>query len=181
MTCPECGSTNVTTTPGTLPVCRDCDWTGWEQNAASPRLEYLRSQIKAERISYSELAELQSLADKIDPHDVELLEWAGVSEEEAMARVGALPGTRLCAGPHTWLLIRRYTGIEDFDVKSVIDAETGDEIALDSLQPTERRPINLVVSDDRNSDSYDGVQEEYLECKYCPAQIMGDIVGDIEQ
>lgn len=44
------------------------------------RLEYLRSQIDAECISYGELAELQDLADQIDPGDVQLLEWAGVSE-----------------------------------------------------------------------------------------------------
>lgn len=29
-TCPECGSSDVTSTPGTLPVCRSCDWTGWD-------------------------------------------------------------------------------------------------------------------------------------------------------
>ena len=46
------------------------------------RLEYLRSQIHAECISYGEIAELQSLADYIDPGDVELLEWAGVSEPD---------------------------------------------------------------------------------------------------
>jgi hypothetical protein len=44
------------------------------------RLEYLRSQIRAECIGYSELAELQGLAEFIDPGDVELLEWAGVPE-----------------------------------------------------------------------------------------------------
>lgn len=44
------------------------------------RLEYLRGEIRAERISYGEIAELQSLAEHIDPDDVELLEWAGVSE-----------------------------------------------------------------------------------------------------
>lgn len=44
------------------------------------RLEYLRGEIDAERISYSELAELQSLAEHIDPSDVQLLEWAGVPE-----------------------------------------------------------------------------------------------------
>ena len=45
------------------------------------RLEYLRGEIKAERISYSELAELQGLAKYIKPDDVELLEWAGVPEK----------------------------------------------------------------------------------------------------
>ena len=40
------------------------------------RLEYLRGEIRAERISYGELAELQALAAHITPGDVELLEWA---------------------------------------------------------------------------------------------------------
>ena len=44
------------------------------------RLEYLRGEIRAERISYGELTELQDLAEHIDPSDVELLEWAGVPE-----------------------------------------------------------------------------------------------------
>lgn len=45
------------------------------------RLEYLRGELRAERISYSELSELQSLAEYIDPNDVELLEPAGVKEK----------------------------------------------------------------------------------------------------
>ena len=49
--------------------------------AIKKRLEYLRGEIKAERISYGEIAELQSLADHIDPDDVRLLEWAGVPEK----------------------------------------------------------------------------------------------------
>lgn len=44
------------------------------------RLEYLRSQLRAERISTDEILELQSLADHIEPGDVELLEAAGVPE-----------------------------------------------------------------------------------------------------
>ena len=44
------------------------------------RLEYLRGEIEAERISYGEIAELQSLARHIDPGDVQLLQWAGVEE-----------------------------------------------------------------------------------------------------
>ena len=49
------------------------------------RLEYLRGEIEAERISQGEIAELQGLAEHIDGGDVLLLEWAGVpefSEEE---------------------------------------------------------------------------------------------------
>lgn len=44
------------------------------------RLEYLREQIEEECISYGEIAELESLADEIEPGDILLLEWAGVSE-----------------------------------------------------------------------------------------------------
>lgn len=46
------------------------------------RLEYLRGEIEAERISYGEIAELQNLAEHIDPGDVVLLEWAGVPEHD---------------------------------------------------------------------------------------------------
>jgi len=44
------------------------------------RLEYLRGEIEAERISYGEIAELQDLAPYIDKDDTVLLEWAGVPE-----------------------------------------------------------------------------------------------------
>lgn len=46
------------------------------------RLEYLRAELRAERISYGELAELQSLAVYIEPGDTELMEAAGVGEFE---------------------------------------------------------------------------------------------------
>lgn len=47
---------------------------------AAERLEELRTELRAECISYSELVELASLAKFIDPGDVELLEAAGVPE-----------------------------------------------------------------------------------------------------
>ncbi len=46
------------------------------------RLEYLRGEIEAERISVGEIAELESLAEYIEPGDVLLLEWAGVPEDK---------------------------------------------------------------------------------------------------
>lgn len=46
------------------------------------RLAYLKKQIEQENISYGEIAELQSLAQYIDPSDTLLLEWAGVPEFE---------------------------------------------------------------------------------------------------
>jgi len=49
---------------------------------ARERLEYMRGELRAERISYGDLAELQSLAQFIEPGDTELLEAAGVPEFE---------------------------------------------------------------------------------------------------
>lgn len=48
----------------------------------SERLEYLRGEIAAERISYGELSELQDYGARglIDESDVELREWAGLPE-----------------------------------------------------------------------------------------------------
>ena len=48
--------------------------------AIKKRLEELRKEIQAERISHYEIVELQSLAKHIDKGDVELLQWAGVEE-----------------------------------------------------------------------------------------------------
>jgi hypothetical protein len=55
-------------------VCRWCDV------VIRDRLDYLREEIRAERISYEEIAELQTLSEYIKDDDVELLEWAGVPE-----------------------------------------------------------------------------------------------------
>lgn len=44
------------------------------------RLEYLRSQIEAQTVSYGELVELQGLAEHIESGDVQLLEAVGVPE-----------------------------------------------------------------------------------------------------
>lgn len=51
------------------------------------RLEYLRSELRAERISQGELAELESLAKHIEPGDVELLEAAGVPEHSVAVEI----------------------------------------------------------------------------------------------
>jgi hypothetical protein len=53
-------------------------------NTLKERLEYIRGELRAERISYGELVELQDLAaqGKIDSSDNELLEAAGVPETE---------------------------------------------------------------------------------------------------
>ena len=48
------------------------------EQTVQERLEYLRGEIEAERISYGEIVEFQDLAEHIEPGDVLLLEWAGV-------------------------------------------------------------------------------------------------------
>lgn len=48
---------------------------------AKIRLEQLRREIRKERISYGEIAELQDLIPYIEKGDIELLEWAGVDEQ----------------------------------------------------------------------------------------------------
>ena len=50
------------------------------------RLEYLRGEIEAERISYDEISELQGFVDYIEPGDNLLLEWAGVPENQEFNR-----------------------------------------------------------------------------------------------
>lgn len=69
--CPNCGLNLELDHEGPCPECGA---------VPNERLEYLRGEIRAERISMGEIAELQSLADQIDPGDVELLEWAGIPE-----------------------------------------------------------------------------------------------------
>lgn len=59
------------------------DWHAVEDapdDAPTARLEYLRGELRGERISYGELAELQDLSAHIDAGDTELLEAAGVPE-----------------------------------------------------------------------------------------------------
>lgn len=51
------------------------------------RLEYLRGELRAERIGQGELAELESLAKHIEPGDVELLEAAGVPEHSVAIEI----------------------------------------------------------------------------------------------
>lgn len=61
-----------------LEECKYCKEN--RKQEAKARLEYLRIELRAERISYGELAELASLKEYIEEGDVELLEPAGVPE-----------------------------------------------------------------------------------------------------
>ena len=87
------------------------------------RLEYLRGEIRAERISYGEIAELQSLAGHIDPSDVELLQWAGVPEFPDDAKTFVIidwAGNKVNTGGKTFATFEDgwswiYSNVEDED------------------------------------------------------------------
>jgi hypothetical protein len=53
-----------------------------ENKEIKARLEYLRAELRAGRISWGEIVELESLAKYIDRADVELLEAAGIPEAD---------------------------------------------------------------------------------------------------
>lgn len=53
-----------------------------ELDEIKSKLEYLRGEIREERISYAGIAELQSLYEHVDKDDVELLQWAGVIPDD---------------------------------------------------------------------------------------------------
>lgn len=80
--CVECkkGFSGIEGKEDTCPSCLEKLMKNITPTWAKKRLEYLRGEIQAERISYGEIAELQSLAPFIEAGDVELLEWAGVPE-----------------------------------------------------------------------------------------------------
>ena len=65
--------------------CPECGGMPWDCTCEPPaevtaRLEEIRAEIVAERVSWGELAELQALARFIGDDDPLLLEWAGVPE-----------------------------------------------------------------------------------------------------
>lgn len=78
----------VAVTRGTFDriACEECRCVGCKDRRVhvAERLEYLRGELRAERISYDELHELQSLAAHI--RDTELLEAAGVPERLPAAK-----------------------------------------------------------------------------------------------
>ena len=56
---------------------------GWQQiKSPHKELEYIRQELRAERVSYNELLRLQTLSSFISDGDVELLEAAGIPEFE---------------------------------------------------------------------------------------------------
>lgn len=87
------------------------------------RLEYLRQELRAERMSYGELAELQSLAEHIEPGDVELLEAAGVPEAERET-------------PYYTEGLAAECGYDDEDLDGSVDDLIGYKDALEGLVNT---------------------------------------------
>jgi polyhydroxyalkanoate synthesis regulator phasin len=79
---------------------------------AKKRLEELRKELRAERISWGELTELQSLKDYIDKDDVELLEAAGVPEfdDDEYAKGGSVNDKHMTIAKKSWEEYDESTG-----------------------------------------------------------------------
>jgi hypothetical protein len=109
------------------------------------RLEYLRGELQAERISQGELMELQSLAEHIEPGDVELLEAAGVPEFPEEDNTMYCPG---CQEPgvdvNGWTQFR-HTPVCKFKGQVWDDSKAQwkqDMAPLKPVQPKRFRPTN---------------------------------------
>jgi hypothetical protein len=119
-----------------------------EQIAA--RLEYLRGEINAERISYGQIAELQGLAEYIDPDDVQLLEWAGVPEQPEARDVYAT--ARDFNKRNEWDI----NAAEALAVEVLTDANAHAEVRLYKAAPELLAALRslLVIVDRINLDTY---------------------------
>ena len=96
------------------------------------RLEYLRGEIEAERISYGEILELQSLADYIEPGDVLLSEWAGIPEEEYRSKTSSWNKTAYMAEES---FDKWFEENKDSDVLAEKYDEISDEYDTMGLEP----------------------------------------------
>lgn len=99
------------------------------------RLEYLRGEIRAERISMAEIVELQSLAGQIEDSDVELREWAGIPEfpdDEDPAEVEVeMTAEDREREDHRRLADEGFRSIRILD--ALLDAGSFDEIPIETL------------------------------------------------
>jgi hypothetical protein len=94
------------------------------------RLEYLRQELRAERISYGELAELQSLAEHIEPGDVELLEAAGVPEHQATYEREAFElGAEHARNAASWAVDGRMSHKDIARILAVLEEGDSEDVA----------------------------------------------------
>lgn len=106
--------------------------------AITARLEYLRGEINAERISMSELAELADLIPYIEPGDVQLLEWAGVPEFPVeMAALVTDQGTAVDPG----LCVYHDSGAN----RRIIEARRDDDVTATWADATGNDQIDCLV------------------------------------
>ena len=85
----------------------------------SKRLEELRAELRNEQISYSELAELQTLTPYIDKNDVELLEASGVPEQQTKSNSNILT---------TYNLIQHATNLQQTIKNTPNDSDLGAKV-----------------------------------------------------
>lgn len=95
------------------------------------RLEYLRTELRAERISYEELMELQDLAEYIEPGDVELLEPAGVPEHDHKIILSdALSADEYLNEKESWGIFERSDGFYEIEALDDGIKNWDDDMAL---------------------------------------------------
>ena len=180
MMCPECGSSRVTSAPGTLPVCRDCDWTGWQKNPPIDQARFEEGLLDTDEARLARGKTAAVAADQAATTDF-LAAFAEAEEAARLALQEALQDpTHPCHSGHTWTFVRKYNGTEVYNVKMLIDQETGDEIDPASIAPDDARTFAVVCHPNAASDGYDGISEEYLECQYCPAVITAERVDGMD-
>lgn len=100
------------------------------------RLEYLRGELRAERISYGELHELQQLIPHIEPGDVELLEAAGVPEFPAKIQIAVTLSGGCCQAVHSSDPNVEVT-LQDWDNINAGDADPLAEFHNDATNETD--------------------------------------------
>jgi hypothetical protein len=77
---------------------------------------------------------------------------------------------------HTWRFLSEVKGTQDYDAPVIHDAE-GNEV--DPLT-YEGELFPQVNDTDGGNVDIDEVGEQYLSCKYCPAEIRGDRIHEPE-
>ena len=109
------------------------------------RLEELRGELRAARLSYGELFELQTLSKYIDSGDVELLEAAGVKEKPK-----AVKKTKTKYNPARIIVLDFETAevhVHPFDINICKDKNNAESETLEALGYSESNCQWMVVDD----------------------------------
>lgn len=154
--------------------------------AIKARLEYLRGEIQAERISINELAELEDLAEYIESGDTLLLEWAGVPENAADTCKGCgstgfaprvLTGRcEFCDGTEGGCGPKRDGRLQTYSVTVQRTSTRTHTFTVEASNTADMRDTALEMANDRNfsKDAEDYADVEILEFETLAEDISDD-------